>query len=60
MKRWMHPWAALYALQVAIAMGVFSFLNQSGLWKIAALIPFALFLLPAVALWRARNRFITP
>ena len=59
MKRWMHPWAALYVLQVAIAMGVFALLTRTGVAQFAALIPFAIFLIPTIALWRARERFNT-
>lgn len=57
MKRWMHPWAALYAVQVALSMLVWAQIDERspGGWSgwIAAL-PFAGL---ALALWRARDRF---
>ena len=54
MKRWMWPWAAVYAAQVAIAMGVFG-ARQGSL--LGGLIPFAGFLVPTVALYRAKEHF---
>ena len=54
MKRWMWPWAAVYAAQVAIAMGVFG-ARQGSL--LGGLIPFAVFLVPTVALYRAKEHF---
>jgi hypothetical protein len=57
MKRWMHPWAALYVAQVAVSMLVWAHLDprSPGAWGgwIAALALGAL----ALALWRARERF---
>ena len=58
MKPWMHPWAAAYSLQVAIAMGVFPLLNPTGMNPFLAVIPFAIFMVPTVALWRARDLFL--
>lgn len=57
MKSWMWPWAAAYALQVAIAMAVFNLVNENGGGWIAAGVSGALFMIPVVALWRARGRF---
>ena len=48
MKSWMHPWAALYAAQVAIAMAVYNMVDPRGM---------GIFAIPAIALWRARERF---
>ena len=52
----MWPWAAVYLAQVVIAMGMFPVLNDMGnpwMGPVAA----ALFAVPMVALWRARQRF---
>ena len=57
MRRWMHPWAMLYALQVAIGMGVWSLLDPRGPGLAGGLLAFGLFLVPVVALWRARALF---
>ena len=65
MKSWMWPWAAVYCAQVVIAMVVFNILegplsgegeSRGGGW-LGALITGALFMLPTVALWRARPLF---
>jgi hypothetical protein len=57
MKRWMHPWAALYAGQIAISMVVWAHLDprSRGAWTgwVAGLAAVGL----AVALWRSRERF---
>jgi hypothetical protein len=57
MKSWMWPWAALYAAQVAIAMFVFSLIDERGGGLISGLVAGALFAVPMVALWRARELF---
>jgi hypothetical protein len=57
MKTWMWPWAAVYALQVAISMGVFSLTRGS---LVSAAVSFAIFMIPTVALLGARARFSTP
>ena len=57
MKAWMWPWAALYAAQVAIAMFVWSVLNEKGGGLLPAVIVGMLFLIPTVALWRKKERF---
>ena len=56
MKTWMWPWAAVYALQVAISMLVFSLAR--GL--VPAAVSFAIFMIPTTALFRARARFSPP
>ncbi len=55
MKSWMWPWAAVYSFQVVIAMAVFSILAGGG-W-ISATVAGLLFMLPTVALFRARSLF---
>ncbi len=56
MSRWMWPWAAAYSAQIAIAMAVWNLLDERGSWP-AALISFAVFAVPTVALWRAKALF---
>ncbi len=57
MRRWMWPWAALYAAQVSIAMLVWNLLDPRGAGWLAGLVAAGLFAVPAVALWRARPAF---
>lgn len=58
MKAWMWPWAAVYAAQVAFSMLVWPMLYGDGVIRFALGLVFGgLFLLPTVALWRARGRF---
>ena len=59
MRRWMWPWAAVYAAQVMIAMLVWNVVNDQGRGLLAGLIAAAVFAVPTVALWRARARFTT-
>src|SRR5579862_1968130 len=61
MRRWMWPWAAVYAGQVALGMLVWNLVYVGGvrgaLAGLAAFVPFALI---TVALWRARPLFERP
>ena len=57
MKSWMHPWAALYVLQIAIAMAVFNLIDPRGMGILGASISFVIFAIPAIVLWRAGGRF---
>jgi short-subunit dehydrogenase len=61
MRPWMWPWAAVYASQVAIGMGVWPILHYGGTRGAAfgavAFVPLALL---TVALWNARPRFRAP
>ena len=54
MKTWMWPWGAVYALQVAISMLLWSVTRGS---LIAGLVSFAVFMIPTVALYRNRELF---
>jgi short-subunit dehydrogenase len=60
MRPWMWPWAALYAAQVAIGMGVWPILHYGGVRGVAigsaAFVPLAFV---SAGLWRARDRFRT-
>ena len=66
MRPWLWPWAAVYAVQVAIAMLVWPLLYRDelggGALRAGAVgaIAFAAFGALAVALWRARDRFRAP
>ena len=57
MRSWMWPWAAVYSLQVALGMFVWSLLRGSSL---AGGVAFAVFMIPTLALFRARDAFVTP
>ena len=61
MKSWMWPWAAVYCLQVVIAMVVFNLLEGPnggrGGGPIAALVTGTVFLVPTIALWLAKDKF---
>jgi hypothetical protein len=57
MRPWMHPWAALYVVQVAISMFVWALLDERspGWW--AGLVSATPFIILASALWRAKPLF---
>jgi hypothetical protein len=56
MRRWLHPWAALYTASVAIGMLVWAIGDERAGLRVG-LPAFAAFAALAVALWRARSRF---
>ncbi len=56
MRPWMWPWAGVYVAQVAIAMFVFGLVDERGTW-LTSLVAGGFFLIPTVALLRARERF---
>ena len=58
MKSWMWPWAAVYTGQVVIAMFVWNVINPKGGGWVAGLVAGAVFAVPMVALWRAKQRFV--
>jgi len=57
MRSWMWPWASVYVAQVSFSMLVWNLLDPRGAGWIAGLVAALVFLLPAVALWRARGSF---
>ena len=57
LKSWMHPWAALYALQIAFGMCVWSVLDPRGPGLLAGLLTAIPFLVIATLLWREKPRF---
>ena len=57
MSRWMWPWAALYVVQIAIAMLVWSSIDERGQGLLWGLVSAAILAVPAIALWRAKGRF---
>ncbi len=57
MSAWMWPWAAVYVAQVAIAMFVWNVLYGAGRVWTAGAVSAIVFLIPTVALWRARKHF---
>ena len=57
MRPWMHPWAGLYVAQIAVAMFVWSFLDERspGWWAgVLSALPFAAL---AALLWRRAPLF---
>lgn len=59
MRRWMHPWASLYVVQIALGMFVWNLLSERspGWWAGAiSSLPFAAV---AFALWWHRRLFTT-
>ena len=61
MRPWMHPWASLYVVQIAISMFVWQFLDERGSDSIIAAIGGAIpFILLAIVLWRAKEKFNNP
>jgi short-subunit dehydrogenase len=61
MRSWMWPWASVYVAQVAFSMAVWPILQRGDAlgWIIGAAAG-AVFAIPTVALWRARDRFQGP
>ncbi|RPG27248.1 MAG: hypothetical protein CBC10_001580 [Gammaproteobacteria bacterium TMED50] len=57
MRGWMTPWAALYTLQVAIAMLVFSGIDPRGAGWLWGLLLASVFCGLAAALWFSRAHF---
>ncbi len=56
MKSWMWPWASVYVMQIAIAMLVWSLLDERADWTIGA-VPAVLFTGLAFMLWRVKPLF---
>ena len=58
MRSWMWPWASVYAAQVAFGMALWPILERGGAvgW-ISGIAAGAVFAIPTVALWRARDHF---
>ena len=57
MRSWMWPWAAVYSLQVAISMLVWGLTRGS---LLTGGIAFTIFMIPTIALYRAREMFGNP
>ncbi|MCX7065641.1 MAG: hypothetical protein NT024_13995 [Proteobacteria bacterium] len=57
MRPWMWPWAAVYVAQISIGMLVWSLRDPRGAGWLGGAITAAVFLVPTIALWRARRRF---
>lgn len=58
MRPWMWPWAAVYSAQVAVSMLVWNLLEARGGGWPAGAIAALIFMLPTVALWRAKPLFV--
>ena len=57
MKRWMWPWAAVYVAQVSAAMFLWNVIDPRGSGWVAGTVAGAVFLIPTIALLRARSAF---
>jgi hypothetical protein len=57
MRPWMWPWAALYVAQIVVGMLVWNLLDPRGAGWLGGSVAAAVFLVPTIALWRARARF---
>ncbi len=57
MRAWMWPWAAVYVAQIALGMLVWNLLDPRGAGWLGGGIAAGVFLIPTIALWRARPRF---
>ena len=58
MRRWMWPWAAVYAAQIAVGMLVWNLIDARGRGWLGGAIAAGIFMLPTVALWRAKPLFV--
>jgi len=56
LKKWLHPWAVLYTVQVALGMGLWSILN-GGVSLVGSIIAVP-FLLLAWLFWRSKPLFV--
>lgn len=57
MRPWMWPWASIYVAQIAVGMLVWSLLYAPDRGLLIGGLAFVVFLVPTVALWRARHHF---
>jgi hypothetical protein len=58
MRRWMWPWAAVYAAQIAVGTVIWNYLDPRGNAGLGAVV--GAFLIPTIALWRSRSTFDRP
>ena len=56
MRRWMWPWAAVYAAQVAIGTMIWNYHDPRGSGLSGVLLGMV-FTIPTIALWRSRETF---
>lgn len=57
MRPWMWPWAAVYSAQVSLGMLVWNLRDARGRGWTGGVVAALVFLIPTVALWKARTRF---
>ena len=57
MERWMHPWAAVYVMQIALGVLVWTHLDARSIGAWSGWLAFALYTALAYALWQSRERF---
>ncbi len=57
MRPWMWPWAAVYTAQISIGMLVWNLRDARGRGWAGGVVAAMVFLIPTVALWKARASF---
>jgi hypothetical protein len=57
MRHWMWPWASVYVIQVSFSMVIWNLVDERGGGLMAGLPAGIIFLVPAIALWRAQDLF---
>jgi hypothetical protein len=61
MRPWMWPWAAVYSAQVSLGMLVWNLRDARGRGWTGGVVAALVFLIPTIALWRAKAQFgLTP
>ena len=58
MKGWMHPWASVYTMQVAVSMLIWNVVADNGQGWVAGLLMALPFVVLAVLLWQAKSLWI--
>ncbi|MBV1905474.1 MAG: hypothetical protein KUG75_05300 [Pseudomonadales bacterium] len=58
MRAWMWPWAALYLGQISLGMLVWNIFDPRGGGLILGLVTMMVFLIPTLAIWRAKDKFL--
>ncbi len=58
MRQWMWPWASLYTAQIAIGMLVWNIVDARGRGWVGGTVTALVFMVPVIALWRAKPLFV--
>ena len=57
-RQWMWPWASLYTAQIAIGMLVWNIVDARGRGWVGGTVTALVFMVPVIALWRAKPLFV--